>query len=360
MNSIQINKLDLEKSLILYKDLIEGNYFSLTSEGILLTGNKNKIEIIGRNYNNSIKSFCKYNGDDFQVILHYGTLRKTISLFDKVLDINIDDDFFIISTKEQKCTLPILDHTPNEYDFLDINQAKFSIPIDKSIVSSLKSAVGFAFSGNYRPQLTRVLVELEKNKMTIVSTDGHKIFMANHIIEFEGNHQFLLHKDGLDMLDDEQCNLCCFENTFQIVGSKKSFQGKLAKGEEYPDYQKVIPLVDDYVGKIGFNRKEMICALEKLITLSKDNLNVVFEIIDEQLHLKCNDLDNGTCLEIVIQAGHFGNVFKFGHNISMLLFTLKSMNEDYIYLNLSGKGNAPVVYTAKDEKRLLMPVTLTV
>ncbi len=279
------------------------------------------------------------------------------------IDVNDDNFGIVITSSFGKYKLP----GENGADFPKIPKEKKveSITFPASHLQDGIQKTLFATSNDdLRPAMTGVLFQLEKNKITFVSTDAHKLVRKS--FEKDLNHQFdqkfiipkkalTLLKNGLPKEGDVQLHFNDTNAFFTFESTKMICRLIDAR---YPDYNAVIPNNNPNV--LTVNRLDLQRALKRISIYSNKTSNLVLLHINEgSLTLATQDLDFSNEATEQMSATYTGTPLSIGFNARFLIEMLGILEGEEVNISLSTSTN-PGILTPSEENEgedLLMLVT---
>jgi DNA polymerase III subunit beta len=251
---------------------------------------------------------------------------------------------------------------PDDYPAFAALEDVPTVPVQSSKLSYMIEKTLFAASNDEsRFNLNGVFVERHDNITRMVTTDGHRLALAEGELDLPSEGNCLVPKKGfhelkrlLEGLDQEV--LLGFEPKNLFVKSDRFIVTIRLMDGDYPPYQKVIPASAEKVLKV--NRSRLIQALRRVATLASDrNKGMVFTIVPNQLELSISHTDFGAARDEV-PVDYDGERFEVFVNVYYMLEALNVLDTEEVTLEFN-PGNAPIVLRpepAKDFFNLVMPM----
>jgi len=243
-------------------------------------------------------------------------------------------------------------------------EGKYCYRIDQGVLKAMFRKTSYAASlDETRRVLNGVLLAFKDNKVTMVATDGRRLALVDHEIEFppEAETEMILPTKAVAELmrmlgnDGEvkiyaQKNLVVFESGTTVMSSK------LVDGV-YPNYRQVIPSGCDE--RVTIDREELLEAVGRVSVVATDKSNAVrMTFSANQLTLYLNSQGVGESSE-TIPVKYAGREISIVFNPEYVMDPLKNMDDDEIYFELNDghspallKCNVPFLY-------VLMPLRLS-
>ncbi len=216
--------------------------------------------------------------------------------------------------------------------------------------------------------LNGVLVEVSKNDIKFVATDGFRLAQRQSVLKdintSSDNISVIIPTKALQEVSRiiQQDEL---KDDIRIVISKEqaAFEFKnvylitrLIQGQ-FPDYKQVIPKDDK--AKVIISRRELLDAAERASIIASSNANIIkLEPKDEQLMISANTANIGNVQEIVDVEKTGTLDFTVAFNVRLMMDVLKNIDEDNIVFTLNSPS-APGVIMPKENKDytyVLMPI----
>jgi len=245
----------------------------------------------------------------------------------------------------------------------DFEEAKeYKIP--QSILRSGLKKTSYAISTDEtRYVLNGIFPSFKEGKLTLVATDGRRLAMVDHELEFPASHEvdFIiptkavqelqrhLGADG-DLILRLSDNQVCFEIDSSMIVSK------LIEGN-YPNYRQVIP--GETKERLTLSREQLLETTRRVSLLSSEKSNSVkLSFGPNQVDVTANSPDIGEANES-IEVAYDGADFAIAFNPEFLMAPLKSLEEDMVHLDLIDEMSPGVLRTDDAFLYVLMPMRVT-
>lgn len=217
--------------------------------------------------------------------------------------------------------------------------------IDSGVFREMLRKTSYAVSTDEtRRILTGVLLSFKEGKLTTVSTDGRRLALVEHEIEFppETERDIVLPSKSVGelthLLKDEGDLRIFTQNTqavFELGDAMLST--KLIDGG-YPNYRQVIPSSFDQRVVIG--REELLTALKRVSVVTTDKTNATDLVFDENiLTISTQTPEVGEARE-TIPVKYTGKKIKVTFNPEYVMDPLRNLDTDEVYFDLSD-GHSP-------------------
>jgi len=204
-----------------------------------------------------------------------------------------------------------------------------------------------------RPALCGVLWEVDRNGLTMVSTDGHRLAKVEAKIDLKNveKTEVIVPPKALATFrsyseSDEMIKVGLGDNSVSIEMNEVSIYSRLLEGP-FPSYKKVIP---------AGNKKDLVVprdglsAATKRVSILSDALThqVVFSLDRDKLTLHVTTQDLGEARE-ELTAAYADEPMSIGYNAAYIQDILRTIEGEEISFKLDRPDNAGMV-TPVDEK----------
>jgi len=211
--------------------------------------------------------------------------------------------------------------------------------------------------------LNGIFTSFKEGKLTLVATDGRRLAMVDHELEFPSSHevdfivptkavqelQRLLSTEG-DLMLKLSDNQVCFEIGASIIVSK------LIEGN-YPNYRQVIP--GESKERLTLSREQLLETTRRVSLLSSEKSNSVkLTFGQNQVDVMANSPDIGEANE-TLEVKYDGKQFSIAFNPEFLMAPLKNLEEDEVHLDLIDEMSPGVLRTEDAFLYVLMPMRVT-
>lgn len=240
---------------------------------------------------------------------------------------------------------------------------KHSYGIQQSVFKEMLKMTHYAASNDEtRFVLNGVLMSFREGKLTVVATDGRRLALVEHEVEFpaEAGSDMILPTKAVNELhhtlrDDGDLKIVAKENQVLFEFGNISVSSKLIDGT-YPNYRQVIPAQCDQ--RIVVERESLLTALKRvsLIITDKSNaMKVTFD--DNNLEILLNVPDVGEARE-TIPIKYSGKKLSVAFNPEFMIDPLRNMTEDEVFLEITDELSPGVIKCKIPFLYVLMPVRI--
>ena len=246
---------------------------------------------------------------------------------------------------------------------------KTSFEMESKQLKKIISLTSFAISKDeLKPALTGILMQVKENKLTIVSTDGHRLvrYKINNFDSkgFEG--EIIIPRKFLNLSQSLTAETKVIK--FQIGKNYITASFGLYKiysriiDEQYPDFESVIPENNDKT--IFIDNKNLISAVKRVSIFSnRTTQQISIKIEKNYIEVGTEDPEKATKAKEKIKVKYEGESFTIGYNALYLKELLSFIPSDNIFIKLKTPISATVFYPETNEQNtettmLLMPIRL--
>ena len=243
-------------------------------------------------------------------------------------------------------------------------EGKFCYRIDQGVFREMLRKTCYAVSQDEtRRVLNGVLLAFKDNKLTMVATDGRRLALVEHEIEFppEAEEEMILPTKAVS----ELMRILANEGDLKIYAQKNQavfelgttmLSSKLIDGV-YPNYRQVIPGACDE--RVVIEREQLLSALRRVSVVTTDKSNATrLTFSANQLTISINTPDVGEGRDTV-PVKYAGKEVSIIFNPEYVMDPLKNIDDDEVYLELNDghspallKCNVPFLY-------VLMPLRIS-
>ncbi|HKJ04594.1 MAG TPA: DNA polymerase III subunit beta [Geopsychrobacteraceae bacterium] len=358
------------KALTRVQGIIEKRHTIPILANVLIEAKANNIFCTATDLEVGVRSFYEANiKKEGRVTVSAKKVYEIIKeLPNKEISFAVKDNFWV-EIKCGKSIFNLVGLSPDEFpkypesNNIELNEISSSIlkdMIDKTIFSVSNDETKYNLTGIY-------FKSENKNTLSMVSTDGHRLSMIkktlNNDLNLNFNDGFILPKKGIyeirKLTEDEEeiLKIGISENNFIVSTGITTLVMRLVDGE-FPDYSRVIPQKIENSATI--NRDEFMHALKRISVLSSEkSKGVKVKLETGLLELSSSNPDLGDARE-ELDMSYNGPEINIGFNARYIIDILQVMNEEFISLHL--KDNlSPGLIEAEENKEffsVIMPMRL--
>jgi len=247
-----------------------------------------------------------------------------------------------------------------------------TLPVD-SLTAGITKTLFCTADDELRPVMNGVFFDIEKENITFVATDAHKLVRLKTPLtsitlgEEEEKVSFILPKKPATMLK----NILPKESgEVEVKFDSKNAYFKLSNYTmicrqvegRFPNYNGVIPKQNLY--KIIIDRVSLLNALKRVSVFSNQASNLIkLDFHDNMIHISAQDIDFSISAEETINCQFEGEPIKIGFKSAFLIEILNNINASEVILEVTDPSRAGLILPFENETNeellmLLMPMLL--
>tara|TARA_B100001057_G_scaffold265564_1_gene265765 strand:- start:8576 stop:9691 length:1116 start_codon:yes stop_codon:yes gene_type:complete len=296
-------------------------------------------------------------------------------LYDIVRKIDDDNEIEIISnngklvtlrSKESRFSLACL--PKEDYPIIEKDNSGVNIVLNSRILFKLIDKTKFAISNEETRYFLNGLYfnvtnENNKNIVTIVGTDGHRLAKFSHEIEgkIDQISGVIIPKKTIYELSkllseiDDDINISISSNKIIFIIGNIIFISKLIDGS-FPDYKRVIP--SDNNNTLKISRDQLLSAVDRVSTIANEKSPVIkFKLLQNILNLNTINNESSTASEDLV-ISYEGDEIEIGFNSKYIMDIVNNLEDIEISINLKD-NSSPVTAQENSNANLvyvLMPM----
>ena len=296
-------------------------------------------------------------------------------LYDIVRKIDDNSEIEIISNNGKLLTLRSegsrfsLACLPKEdYPLIEKDNSGIDIALNSKILFKLIDKTKFAISNEETRYFLNGLYfnvtnEADKNIVTLVGTDGHRLAKFSHEIDgkIDQVSGVIIPKKTIYELSkllseiNIDINISISTNKIVFIIGDIIFISKLIDGS-FPDYNRVIPKDNTNILKI--NRDKLLSAVDRVSTIANEKSPVIkFKLLQNMLNLNTINNESSTASED-LKINYQGDEIEIGFNSKYIMDIVNNLEDSEISINLKD-NTSPVIAQENSNANLvyvLMPM----
>ncbi|NEX12217.1 MAG: DNA polymerase III subunit beta [Prosthecochloris sp.] len=218
-----------------------------------------------------------------------------------------------------------------------------------------------------RPAMMGVLLELENNKITAVSTDGHRLVRCIKTCEsgVETKKRIVIPARVLSILqkltqdDTVTLSIDTTNNSVRFVFPNLILDAALIV-EQYPNYEAVIPLDNEKI--VSINRSTLYDSVRRVGKFSSIG-DIRISVAESVMTLMAENTNEGESAQEEIACVYSGEDLVIGFNSKFIEAALGHIETETITMELSSPTTAVILKPEKEEEQqnliiLVMPVRI--
>ncbi len=301
------------------------------------------------------------------------TLRE---FADQPLTFSINDSNLAMVITSANGSYNFIGQNGDEYPRLPemSNEARVLTMAVSNLTAGVTKTLFCTADDELRPVMNGVFFDIEKENITFVATDAHKLVRLKTPLtsitlgeEEDENVSFILPKKPATMLK----NILPKESgEVEVKFDSKNAYFKLSNYTmicrqvegRYPNYAGVIPKQNLY--KIIIDRVSLLNALKRVSVFSNQASNLIkLDFHDNMIHISAQDIDFSISAEETINCQFDGDPIKIGFKSSFLIEILNNIDTAEVILEVTDPSRAGLILPFENETNeellmLLMPMLL--
>ena len=333
----------------------------INGEILSVTGTDSEVELIGRSAVTALEQ------DQPRITLPG---RKLIDICkalpeNAAIELYQEKERMILKSGKSRFTLTTL--PASEFPNTEAKDENTRFSISEAALRKLLQRTSFAMAQqDVRYYLNGLLFEVNKNTLTTVATDGHRL--AANTIDIEGadNHRIQViipRKAVLELMrlltdSDQKVTIMIGNNHIRVESQNYSFTSKLVEGR-FPDYGRVIPKGGDKV--VSFERPVLRAALQRAAILCNEKFHGVRLELRENLLRILADNPEQEIAEDELLVNYTGNNLDIGFNVNYMLDALNVLETEEVQLKFIDADSSILLEEVngnQDSTFVIMPMRL--
>jgi DNA polymerase-3 subunit beta len=230
-----------------------------------------------------------------------------------------------------------------------------------ALLTAINKSIFAVSNDDLRPAMTGVFFELEKNGITAVATDAHRLVRYKvKDVQCPRTDNFIVPKKPLTLLknalpDNEDEIAVSYNNNHLFVTHGTVELSCRLLDARFPDYKVVIPADNPY--RMTISRQDFQSALRRVSIFSNKSTNLVtLSISGSELQLLAQDVDFSFEGNERMSCQYDGEDITISFNARFLIEMLGSTNSDEVRMELSTPTKAGLIKPVEqdDNEDLLM------
>ena len=258
---------------------------------------------------------------------------------------------------------------PDEVPGMESQDEEFQLSLPEDAFGAMARRSGYAMARNdVRYYLLGMLLEVAPDRVTTVATDGHRMALAEHMMDtgVKETRRLIVPEKGVDELlknlggsaDPVTLHLASNHLEVDLPGDRTSFKTTLVDGK-YPDYQAVVP--KERENNVTLPRGELATAVERLVPIATDrkkkDTSSLSLVLGDGVALKAANTvgDEG---EEQFEAGYEGEKLSVSLNIVYLLDALTHIDGEEVQVGVKDDASSVLLTDPENPgaKHIIMPM----
>jgi DNA polymerase III subunit beta len=253
-----------------------------------------------------------------------------------------------VTIDSEMCQFKIMGLMKEEFPKLPEFKDQKVIKINQGVFKQMLSLTVFAVSlDESRYVLNGILFKINKGLLTLVSTDGKRLAVAERKLAVESDLEIsmivplkTIQELNRNLKDDGELSLVVSSNQALFDLGNVGIVSRLIEGE-FPDYKQVVPPVSE--NKMKVVRSQILLAVKRAALLATPDYQAVkLEVFKNKLVISKSTPDVGEFHE-ELAVEYQGKELVIGFNPIYLIDILKNLNEETINLEMVDQEKPGVI-----------------
>lgn len=267
-----------------------------------------------------------------------------------------------VTIDSDMCQFKIMGFMKEEFPKLPEFKDKKVIKIDQGVFKQMLSLTAFAVSlDETRYVLNGILLKINRNIVTLVSTDGKRLAVAERRLAVESDVEIsmvvplkTIQELNRNLQEEGELSLVVSSNQALFDLGGVGIVSRLIEGE-FPDYKQVVPAPSD--NKMKVVRSQLLLAVRRAALLATPDYQAVkLEVFKNKLVISKSTPDVGEFHE-ELAVEYQGRELVIGFNPVYLIDILKNLDEETVNLELTD-GEKPGVIRISGYVYIVLPMRL--
>jgi len=268
----------------------------------------------------------------------------------------------LVVIDSELCQFKIMGLAKEEFPKLPEFKDKKVVKIEQAVLKAILALTSFAVSfDETRYILNGILFKINKGVLTLVSTDGKRLAIAERKLSVDVDIDLsiivpikTIHELTRNLKEEGELSLVVGSNQALFDLGKVAIISRLIEGE-FPDYKQVVPVVSENKMKIG--RNQFLLAVKRAALLATQDYQAVkLEVFKNKLVISKSTPDVGEFHE-ELAAEYQGRELVIGFNPAYLIDILKNLSDEIINLELTD-GEKPGVIRISGYIYIVLPMRI--
>lgn len=245
-----------------------------------------------------------------------------------------------------------------------INGEKAMLIKQSTFKEMIKQTIFATAQDETKPILTGVLMETADNILTLVALDGYRLALRREVMPIEIDDMSIvvpaksLSEINRTLFDSDEEIKLYFSKTHMLIDMEHTKLITRLLDGEFIRYKQILP--DKHNTRVRVNRQELLEALERASLMAREGKSnlVKFSLSADTLTMSANsELGN---INEEIKTEIIGNELDIAFNVKFFSDVLKSLDDEYLYLDMTNNISPCVVMPVQGNSfyYLILPVRL--
>ncbi|MFO7979863.1 MAG: DNA polymerase III subunit beta [Candidatus Aminicenantes bacterium] len=362
-----IKKENIFTELQLLQGIVEKRNTMPILADILMDANNNRVELIGTDLEVGLRTYIETeieeagsgttSGKKLYEIVRSLPEEKQVKF--SLINENMIEISSGASQFKVKCN-------PKD-DYPQVPEARFEkniiLPLDK--FKEMINRVYFAITQEQRYYLNGALMILNRDKIELISTDGHRLAYTSsktENVEIDEEIRRIVSKKTIGELrkfEDEKIKFDMDESNLFFNVKNRTLISRIIEGK-FPNYNAVIPTENHNI--LTFNREEITNAIRRVSLLSTErSKGIKLKLEKDNIELFSSNPELGEARDQV-ETEYNGDKFEIGFNSQYILDFLTTIESDNVRFEMKDPNTAVLMTPEESDeieyKYVLMPMKI--
>ena len=268
----------------------------------------------------------------------------------------------LIVIDSELCQFKIMGLAKEEFPKLPEFKDKKVVKVGQLVLKEMLALTSFAVSfDETRYILNGILFKINKGILTLVSTDGKRLAIAERKLSVDQDIDLsiivpikTIHELTRNLKEEGELSLVVGSNQALFDLGSVVIISRLIEGE-FPDYKQVVPVVSE--NKMKIERNQFLLAVKRAALLATPDYQAVkLEVFKNKLVISKSTPDVGEFHEELV-AEYQGRELIIGFNPVYLMDILKNLSDEFINLELTD-GEKPGVVRISGYVYIVLPMRI--
>lgn len=335
---------------------------------VLLKLTNDRLDVVGTDLEVELSSHLMIDGENIPGEITVPG-RKLVDIIRSLLvgsmvSISLQDQYIIVRSGRSRFTLTTLPAT--DFPATSIPKSNIEFSLNQSDLLLLLERTHFSMAQqDVRYFLNGLLLELSKNRVRGVATDGHRLALSDVSLPSSVElTQVIIPRKGVTELmrllsndSDNQVSLSISSQAISLIADNFKFTSRLIDGR-FPDYDKVIPKGGDKI--VIIDRDILKQVLNRVSILSNEKYRVVhIQLKPNLMTITANNPDFERAEEEA-EIDYQGEEIGINFNVTYLIDALSVLPAGNIKLTFSNPETGVLIESVSVDNALyiVMPLSL--
>ncbi len=345
------NKNILSESINIVQKAVPSKTTLPILEGILFIAKNGKLILTATDLELGIETSIDVD------VLEPGTLAVSANIISDIVrklpssEVEIVTKDNYINIKSEGSEFEILGLSQEEFPELPLIDKDNEFTLPGAILKEMIRQTIFAVSNDeIRPILTGALLEVNKEKMTMVALDGYRMAVKTNNILSDINVKTVIPGKTLMELakilgdDDEAVSILTSKNQILFKTGNTIIISRVLEGD-FINYQQLIP--NEHNIKIKMERSKLLEACDRAALFARDSSNTIrFEIAEDIMNIRSNSEKGNVHEELHISKS--GGDLEIAFNPRYFIEALKVIDKEEIEIEFTTSVSPSIIKVVKD------------